>query len=472
MNRSIKTASMTIAIVSELCKLYDHGLLSLTEAVARSGLKKRTFQRRVKAWREGGEAALIHGNTGHACSFRISEELRNHIVELIREKYWDHGAQLLSEQLAANEDIRISKETARKLIKQAFPNDQEKQKTAREHPLRRRRGAFGELIQIDGCPHYWFGLDNPQACLIGFIDDATSRITAARFFPTETSEGYMIVLLEHMRKYGIPVALYSDRHSVFTSNRDKFSRRESRTQFSRACNALGIDLILAQSPNAKGRVERMFRTLQCRWPQMFRIAGISSIEEANMRIKEFIEKHNARFAIVPVNDRDAHAPIADDQWEQIARICAEWNERVVSKSLTVTLNGTTLQIIDVGQRRWSLMKHPVHVIEYRDGKLEILWHTPEGEDRLLNFKAYPRSTPKTPKVLTATAKTIDAQLNARIEEALHAPNHWIERHNKEGAKGVERLKSRAQKKKQAKELEAKLQALHGLEKTEKILGKK
>ena len=109
MNRSIKTASMTIAIVSELCKLYDHGLLSLTEAVARSGLKKRTFQRRVKAWREGGEAALIHGNTGHACSFRISEELRNHIVELIREKYWDHGAQLLSEQLAANEDIRISK---------------------------------------------------------------------------------------------------------------------------------------------------------------------------------------------------------------------------------------------------------------------------------------------------------------------------------------------------------------------------
>ena len=118
------------------------------------------------------------------------------------------------------------------------------------------------------------------------------------------------------------------------------------------------------------------------------------------------------------------------------------------------------------------MKHPVHVIEYRDGKLEILWHTPEGEDRLLNFKTYPRSTPKTPKVLTATAKTIDAQLNARIEEALHAPNHWIERHNKEGAKGVERLKSRAQKKKQAKELEAKLQALHGLEKTEKILGKK
>ena len=409
MNRSIKTASMTIAIVSELCKLYDHGLLSLTEAVARSGLKKRTFQRRVKAWREGGEAALIHGNTGHACSFRISEELRNHIVELIREKYWDHGAQLLSEQLAANEDIRISKETARKLIKQAFPNDQEKQKTAREHPLRRRRGAFGELIQIDGCPHYWFGLDNPPACLIGFIDDATSRITAARFFPTETSEGYMIVLLEHMRKYGIPVALYSDRHSVFTSNRDKFSRRESRTQFSRACNALGIDLILAQSPNAKGRVERMFRTLQC---------------------------------------------------------------RCVSKSLTVTLNGTTLQIIDVGQRRWSLMKHPVHVIEYRDGRLEILWHTPEGEDRLLNFKAYPRSTPKTPKVLTATAKTIDAQLNARIEEALHAPNHWIERHNKEGAKGVERLKSRTQKKKQAKELEAKLQALHGLEKTEKILGKK
>ena len=87
MNRSIKTASMTIAIVSELCKLYDHGLWSLTEAVARSGLKKRTFQRRVKAWREGGEAALIHGNTGHACSFRISEELRNHIVELIREKY-------------------------------------------------------------------------------------------------------------------------------------------------------------------------------------------------------------------------------------------------------------------------------------------------------------------------------------------------------------------------------------------------
>lgn len=205
---------------------------------------------------------------------------------------------------------------------------------------------------------------------------------------------------------------------------------------------------------------------------MFRIDGITNIEEANMRIDEFIEKHNARFAIAPSNDRDAHAPIADDQWEQIARICAEWNERVVSKSLTVTLNGLTLQIIDVGQRRWSLMKHPVHVIEYRDGKLEILWQTPEGEDRLLNFKACPRSTPKKPEILTATSKTIDAELDLRIEDALHAPNSWVKRHYKEGAQALERVKRRAEKKEQAKALEDKLQDLHGPEMTAKILGKK
>lgn len=470
--KKIKLKLQKLQPLSEILQLYAHGLMPLDVAVARSGLSKRTFQRRMQIWRQGGPAALEHGNSGRKAINRLSDTVRAQIIALIQNKYWDHGPTLLSEQLLKYEGIKISRETARKLIKEAFNDKGFEPRAVTEHPLRRRRGALGELIQIDGSPHHWFGQSAPAACLIGFIDDATSRIMAAKFFPTESFEGYAQVINQYLHRHGIPIALYSDRHSIFRSTKTDKLRKWASTQFSRICQSLGIELIFAQSPNAKGRVERMFGTLQRRWPQMFRVEGITNIEQANMRIDEFIESHNTKFAIAPTDERDAHAPISESQWEDVDRICAVWHERTVSKSLTVSLPGQMLQIVDVEQRRWSLMKQQVHVIEYQDGRLEILWHTPEGEEALLNFKVFPRLKLKRPKALKATAKTIDHELDEIVKAEMHAPNAWIKRHEKEGLEGVQRAQRREQKQLEFEVLKDKLTDKHGAEKAAQILGLK
>lgn len=461
------------AAITQLCDIflqYYHHIITLVDAVARSGLSKRTFQRRYKAWREGGPEAMIHGNTGRPSANRLSPELRETILDLIVNKYFDFGPTLLSDDLLRNENIKISKETARRLINEAFGTDGAQRRIA-EHPLRRRRGSFGELIQIDGSPHRWFGEDGPMVCLIAFVDDATGRLTAARFFRAETFEGYVTVLKDHLHRYGLPIAFYSDRHSTFTSNRDRLGDRLPHTQFSRICKMLGIELILAQSPNAKGRVERMFKTLQGRWPQEFRVEGISDIEKANMRICEFIEIHNAKYAITPTDEHDAHVLLTEEDWQGVERICAVWSERTVSKSLTVSLDGQILQIVDVGDRRMSLVTRQIHVIQYQDGRIELLWRTPEGDEVLLNYKAHPRTNLKEPKLLTATAKSIDSDLDSIVQNALQVPNPWLTRHHKEGLKGVERAKRREQKLKDAQALKEKLEALHGKEIAAKILKK-
>lgn len=469
--RNTNRITAAIALLCDLFLQYYHHIITLAEAVARSGLSKRTFQRRYKAWREGGPDALVHGNTGRPSANRLSPELRAKILDLIINKYYDFGPTLLSDNLLRNENIKISKETARRLINEASGTDS-KQRRIAEHPLRRRRGSFGELIQIDGSPHRWFGEDGPMVCLIAFVDDATGRLTAARFFPAESFEGYVTVLQEHLHRHGLPIALYSDRHSTFTSNRDKLGDRQPRTQFSRVCKMLGIELILAQSPHAKGRVERMFKTLQGRWPQEFRVAGVCDIEQANMRISEFIEIHNAKYAIAPTDEADSHVLLNDEDWPAVERICAVWSERTVSKSMTVSLEGQVLQIVDIGDRRMSLVTRQIHVIRYPDGRIELLWRTPEGDEVLLNYKAHPRTNLKKPKILTATAKTIDAEMMELAKQALNAPNSWKVRHHKEGVKGVERVKKREQKLKDAQALKEKLQALHGKETAAKILSNK
>lgn len=186
----------------------------------------------MQLWRLGGPTALKHGNRGRSAPHRLSEVVRNRIIRLIREKYWDHGATLLAEQLLRYEGIKIFRETAWKLIKEAFKSKGSEPRKVAEHPLRRQRGAIGELIQTDGSPHHWFEEYEPPACLIGFVDDATSRIMDAEFFSTESFEGYAQVLCEYLRHHGIPIAFYCDRHSIFRSAKTERLRKLATTQFS------------------------------------------------------------------------------------------------------------------------------------------------------------------------------------------------------------------------------------------------
>ena len=198
------------------------------------------------------------------------------------------------------------------------------------HQQRQRRSRLGELFQIDGSPHHWFEERGEACCLIVFIDDATGR-TYGKLFETETTEAYMITLKEYILKYkGLPSHFYSDKHGIFRVNMPSCANKEQMTQFGRACKELGIGLIYANSPQAKGRVERMNRTQQDRLVKEFRLAGISTIEKGNEFLKTYWGGFNKRFNVEPIDKRDAHLPSLSES--ELDRILCFKEERTLTKN--------------------------------------------------------------------------------------------------------------------------------------------
>lgn len=443
--------------VAELVAVYQavsFGVLSVADAAQRLGISRRQMYRRLEAWNSHNGKLPQHGNTGRVAKNRLPDAVRNKILELVETKYYQFPPQLLTQYLNECEGITVSKETVRRILREANPEVTEQKLREAGHLLRRRRSRFGELVQIDGSPHQWFEGDPRQYCLIAFIDDATGRITAARFFPTETAGGYFSILVTHIRQYGIPLALYSDRHSIFRQNRTEVQDEE--TQFKRACDQLGIELIYALSPQAKGRVERLFQTLQNRWPLEFRVQGISDLDTANKRLPEFIADFNARFSLSPRSAEDAHSPVEQSVLPLLERYCAYWHERVVSKNLTVSYGGTLLQITKAEGRMYELIGQTVHIIEYpNEAPFEIHFRDSEGKGHLLHYKTLQNKTLE-PVEYLETSKTIDARMDAIVDAALHGTNHFVERHYKEAADGLGRKAKRIQRDKDAKALKEKM----------------
>lgn len=205
----------------------------------------------------------------------------------------------------------------------------------RAFQLRERRSALGELVQIDGSPHAWLENRGPRCTLIGFVDDATGKLQYARFEPVETTRAYLRALQAYVAAYGCPVSLYSDRHSIF---RKQDPEDPDPTQFARAARALDIEPILALTPQAKGRIERTFQTLQDRLVKALRLAGIDSLEQANDLLPSFIQDYNRRFARAPRSTQDAHRPLQLGP-EQLLWITSEQHTRTLSKSLSCQYRG-------------------------------------------------------------------------------------------------------------------------------------
>jgi hypothetical protein len=212
-----------------------------------------------------------------------------------------------------------------------------------EHQIRERRPCFGEMIQIDGSPHDWLEGRASKCTLIVFIDDATSRLLEMRFFPSETTEAYMGCLKRYLIRFGRPVSFYSDKHSVFRINQEDTESGEQLTQFGRALKTLDIEAIHANTPQAKGRVERANQTLQDRLIKEMRLAGISSMEEGNAFLVSYIEKHNRKFAVEPASDADAHRPVLHNH-QELDLILSIHSRRKLSKNLTLQYNNTLYQI--------------------------------------------------------------------------------------------------------------------------------
>lgn len=360
----------------------------------------------------------------------MEESQRARIVDLVATKYCDFQPALVCKYLRRDEGIDVSEEFIRRIIKANAPNATPKS-SEETHPLRRRRNRFGELIQIDGSPHYWFGREKAPCSLLAFIDDASGKITAAGFFPTETAAGYLRLIKEHVLRYGIPLAFYSDRHSIFAPVNAEEEKEGGATQFQRVCSLLGIESILALTPQAKGRVERLNQTLQGRWPKEFKLRGIEDITTANENIEEFINEFNEEFAVKPFNEEDAHVPLpAGIVEEDIRRIYSPWETRILSKQLTCSYKNLILQI--PGGSRHVLRGKEVKIVEYDSGELEVIY-----EDKLLPFKATTRDQIKTYEPYKETSKTIDHRLDEIERRELDRRAVWLAERMKKAKKALD-----------------------------------
>lgn len=332
------------------------------------GLSTRQIKRLSVLVRAQGAAGLISKRRGLPSNRTIPASHKTAIMSAVRERYYDFGPQLASEYLAEQDALPIGTETLRSwMIADGLWKPKIRRKK-RQHPPRPRRSHRGELVQIDGSPHDWFEGRSPVCCLIAFIDDATGQILAARFSPSETTQAYFAVMQTHIKQHGIPLAYYSDRHAIFTKHD---TEDPNPTQFERALLQLGIEGICAHSPQAKGRVERLFQTLQDRLCKAMRLANISGIEQGNTWLQAYIQVHNKRFAIVPQETQDAHRSLAHTH-EQLARICALHHQRQLSPALSCQFEGAQIWI-EPNQVHAPAQRARVDIAQYADGHIELLY---------------------------------------------------------------------------------------------------
>jgi transposase len=358
-----------------LMKMVEIGKITLKEASERIGVSYRQAKRIGRAIRERGMKALVHGNRGRPSKHRIKESLREKVLALSKGVYWDFNDTHFTEKLRECEGIDLNRETVRKLRREAGVAPKRRRRAPKHRKRRERMAQEGWMVLWDGSPHLWFGPEHPACCLMAAIDDATGKLLAARFFSFEGSSGYLWLLKEIVKKYGIPMIIYQDRHGALHRNDNHWSleeqlagRREP-TQVGLALQSLGIQPIPALSPQAKGRVERLFATLQDRLIAELRLTNIKTIEEANAFLQSiFLKDFNRRFAIRPRESQKAWREVPKSL--DLDRIISFRYQATVGNDNTVRLGGLTLDLPPGPQRR-SYAKLKVEARQLLNGSWRI-----------------------------------------------------------------------------------------------------
>jgi transposase len=348
----------------------NEGNITQQEASRRLGITPRQVRRLSKRFKEAGLSGLMSRKRGKPSNRKLPEGIRNQIIGLIGTHYSDFGPTLVCEKLNERHDLHLSIEGTRQLMMSAGYWKPKRGGVICAHPMRERRSRFGEMIQIDGSPHDWFEGRSESCTLLVFIDDATGLVTQIRFVPNETTHGYMRVLHNHILAYGVPVSLYSDKHSIFRINA-KGADPEAETQFSRAARELGIECIHAHSPQAKGRVERANQTLQDRLVKEMRLEGIDTMEQANEWLPDYLAKYNQRFAVKPKEADNAHVAYLNSP-DELFRTLSIQSTRILSKNLTCQYKNQFMQIETTGAGL-SLRGAKVNVLERFDGQIDLVW---------------------------------------------------------------------------------------------------
>ncbi|WP_442504561.1 ISNCY family transposase [Marinivivus vitaminiproducens] len=347
-----------------------HGRRSTVSAAHVLALSVRHTRRLLCAYREGGSVALAHKARGRPSNHRIAECVREQALALVHARYADFGPTLAAEMLAQAHGLTVSRETLRHwMIGAGLWLSRRQRRTF--HQPRRRREAYGELVQIDGSEHRWFE-DRADPCtLLVFIDDATGRLMQLRFVRSESAFTYFDILQGYLDAHGLPVAFYSDKHSVFRVARQDGPGGQGMTQFGRALAELNIEILCANSSEAKGRVERVNRTLQDRLVKELRLAGISDMEAGNAYLAGFIDRFNTRFSIAPAVATNAHRPLNLTP-DRLRLILCRREQRYVGRQLALSYERKRiiLQPNDVTARLEG--KH-VDIYAFADGRIDVRW---------------------------------------------------------------------------------------------------
>ncbi len=342
--------------------------ISAREAAQLMRMTPRQVFRLLQVYRADGPSALLSKRRGKPSNRSYPPVVRTEALALIRANYSDFGPTLAAEKLSERHGLRLGVETVRRwMLAERLWKDR-RQRLKPVHQPRHRRDCVGELIQIDGSEHWWFEDRGPQCTLLVFIDDATSRIMHLAFVETESTFDYFVAARTYLQHYGKPVAFYSDKHATFRVNKTGATGGNGMTQFGRALHELNIDIICANTSQAKGRVERANLTLQDRLVKELRLAGISTMEAGNAFLPAFMEDYNRRFAKAPFSDKDLHRPLCKDY--DLDEVFAWKEERTVSNSLTLQYD-KVLFILEPNEITRPLARQRVTIFDYPDGRFVI-----------------------------------------------------------------------------------------------------
>jgi transposase len=407
MSERVTFSMNEIKRVYVLQQVQDHQLTG-RQAAERLGISLRQVRRLIAKYRELGAPGLVHGNRGRAPHNSLDKTLRARIRELAQEDYKDYNDSHFTEELAEQHGLVVSRSSVRRIRRDAGQKSPRKRRSPRHRSRRQRREQAGMLLQTDGSRHDWLEGRGAWLTLIAYIDDATNQVSGATFRDEEDAAGYFLGLREICLTLGIPAAIYADQHTIFQSPtkatlEQELAGVEPKSQLGRLLDELGIKLIAARSPQAKGRIERLWETFQDRLVKALRKAGASNREEANQVLASFLPKFNQRFGVEPAQAGTAFLP-----WPKEYRpedfFCFK-HIRTVTNDNTIPFDGHRLQI-PPSPHRTSFAKAKVDVLQHLDGHLEVRYQghslvtfqpAPDEPLRVKKFKPAPGQVCSQPK---------------------------------------------------------------------------
>jgi transposase len=347
--------------------------LTVVQAALVMGVSERQCYRIKARVGKAGAKGVVHGNQGGPCKRKIKDKTLRRVVELARGKYQGFNDHHLTEKLKEQEQIELSREKVRRILRAEGIVSPKKRRGIKHRSRRERRGSEGMMLQVDGSPHDWLQGRGPRLCLMGAIDDATSKVMGAFFVQAESSWGYFHLFCEIFKEHGVSQSIYTDSHSVFWTDREptleeQLINRKPTTEVGRGLEELGVTLILAHSPQAKGRIERLWNTFQDRLVSELRLAKAKTVAQATVVLNRYLPVHNRKFA-KPAKAQPAWRKLSTVQIEQA--LCFK-QRRTVAKDNTVTFEGTILQIPKTSPfGSYANKRIDVHVL--LDGAVEFFY---------------------------------------------------------------------------------------------------